>query len=58
MRAQRRAGERGSASLELVVMAPLLLLFIGVMIFGGRVALEDQRGEVRHRRSSRIAFES
>lgn len=38
----RRRDERGSASLELVILAPMLLLFISVLIFGGRVALAGQ----------------
>lgn len=38
----RRRGERGSASLELVVIAPVLLVFIGVLIYGGRLALAGQ----------------
>ena len=39
---RRLAGERGSVSLELVVLAPGLLLVIGVLIYGGRLELAKQ----------------
>lgn len=32
-------GERGSATLELVVVAPALLLFLGLVVMAGRVAV-------------------
>lgn len=35
-------GDGGSVSLELVILGPGLLLFIAVVIFGGRVALAGQ----------------
>lgn len=35
-------GDRGSSSLELVVLASGFLLFVGLVIFGGRVALAGQ----------------
>ena len=39
---RRLAGDRGSVSLELVVLAPGLLLIIGVLIYGGRLELAKQ----------------
>jgi Flp pilus assembly protein TadG len=39
---RRLAGERGSVSLELVVLTPGLLLVIGVLIYGGRLELAKQ----------------
>lgn len=38
----RRRDERGSGTLELVVLTPALLLIISVIIFGGRVAIAGQ----------------
>lgn len=35
-------GERGSATLEMVILAPAMLLIVSVIIFGGRVALAGQ----------------
>ncbi len=35
-------GERGSSSLELVVLTPALILIVGVLIFAARVALANQ----------------
>lgn len=37
-----RMGERGSAALEMAVVAPALLGIIALMIFGGRYALATQ----------------
>jgi len=37
-----RGGERGSVSLELVVLTPGLLLVIGLLIYGGRLELAKQ----------------
>jgi len=34
----RRRGERGSAALELVIVAPALLLVLGLVIAGGRLS--------------------
>ena len=34
--------ERGSASLELVILAPALLLVLAALVFGGRLALAQQ----------------
>lgn len=39
---RRRRSEDGSVSLELVVLGPGLLLFISVLVYGGRVALAGQ----------------
>jgi Flp pilus assembly protein TadG len=39
---RRLRGERGSVSLELVVLTPGLLLVIGVLIYGGRLELAKQ----------------
>jgi len=35
-------GERGSASLEMVILAPALLLVLAVLVFAGRLALAQQ----------------
>lgn len=50
-----RRDERGSATLELVIMAPLLLLFLSVMIFGGRVALAGQAVQQAADEAARVA---
>lgn len=46
MRIQRRLrevrGDRGSVALETVIVAPALLLLIGVLVFAGRVTLAQQ----------------
>lgn len=39
---RRLSGERGSVSLELVVLTPGLLLVLGVLIYGGRLELAKQ----------------
>ena len=36
------ASEAGSASVELVIIAPALLLLISVLVYGGRVAVANQ----------------
>ncbi len=36
------AGERGSMSLEMAIMAPAVVAIIGLIIFGGRYALATQ----------------
>jgi Flp pilus assembly protein TadG len=41
-RCARSRGDGGSATLELAILAPALLLIVGVMIFGGRVAIAGQ----------------
>jgi Flp pilus assembly protein TadG len=38
----RGSGERGSTALELVVLAPVLLLVVSVLVYGGRVAIAGQ----------------
>lgn len=38
----RRAGERGSSTLEFVIIMPSLVLVIGLLAFGGRLALAKQ----------------
>lgn len=42
----RRRRERGSATIEMVVVAPALLLVIGLLIVGGRITLAN--GAVEH----------
>jgi Flp pilus assembly protein TadG len=37
-----RESERGSAAVEITLVAPLLVLFVMVVIFGGRLALARQ----------------
>jgi Flp pilus assembly protein TadG len=37
-----REGERGSAAVEITLVAPVLVLFVMVVIFGGRLALARQ----------------
>ena len=39
---RRLGGERGSVSLEMVILTPGLLLVIGVLIYGGRLELAKQ----------------
>lgn len=39
---RRLSGQRGSVSLELVVLTPGLLLVLGVLIYGGRLELAKQ----------------
>jgi Flp pilus assembly protein TadG len=41
----RPDGDRGSASLEFVVLAPALLALIGLLIVGGRVAIANNSVE-------------
>jgi Flp pilus assembly protein TadG len=41
----RRDDDRGSASLEFVVLAPALLALIGLLIVGGRVAIANNSVE-------------
>lgn len=40
--AARRSCDRGSAALELVVIAPALLLIVAVLVYAGRVAIARQ----------------
>lgn len=39
---RERAGDRGSASVETVLLAPALLMFLTLTIYGGRVAMARQ----------------
>lgn len=39
---QRWRGEEGSATIEMVILAPAFMLLVGMLIMGGRVALADQ----------------
>jgi len=51
----RLAGETGSVSLELAVLAPTLLLFIGVLVYGGRLSLADQAVQAAASQAAREA---
>ncbi len=42
MRARRWRDEQGSAAVEITLVAPVLVLFVMVVIFGGRLALARQ----------------
>lgn len=48
-------GERGSASLELVILAPALLLILSVIIFAGRVAIAGQSVQQAAEEAARTA---
>lgn len=56
-RAVRRSAEvdRGSVTLELVVLAPGLLLFIGLVVFAGRTSLANQSIAQAANEAARIA---
>lgn len=41
-RPRRRRSERGSITLELAVLAPVLFILIGALLYGGRLAIADQ----------------
>ena len=52
----RQAGpERGSATLEIVVLAPVLLLFVILVIFAGRWALAQQAVQAAASEAARAA---
>jgi Flp pilus assembly protein TadG len=51
----RVAGERGSVSLELVIIAPALLLILGVAIYAGRVSTAGQTVEQAASAAARTA---
>src|SRR3546814_8172222 len=51
----RMRGERGSASLELVILAPALLLILSVIIFAGRVAIAGQSVQQAAEEAARTA---
>ena len=53
--ARRRAGERGSAAVEAAVVAPALLMFILLVVLGGRVASAKLRVEEAARDAARAA---
>ena len=48
-------GERGSMTLELAVLAPALLLLVGLLIVGGRVAIATGSVESAARDAARTA---
>ena len=50
-----RHGERGSMTLELAVLAPALLLLVGLLIIGGRVAIATGSVEAAARDAARTA---
>ena len=50
-----RDGERGSMTLELAVLAPALLLLVGLLIIGGRVAIATGSVEAAARDAARTA---
>lgn len=52
---RRHDGERGSASLELAVLAPALLALISLIVFGGRVAVAHQAVESAAAQAARSA---
>ena len=52
MRAQ---GEQGSSALELVILAPAVLLIISVIILGGRVAIAGQSVQQAAEEAARTA---
>lgn len=52
---RRAGGERGSLTLELTVLAPALLLLVGLLIVGGRVAIAGGSVEAAARDAARTA---
>ena len=52
---RRLGGERGSVSLELVILTPGLLLVIGVLIYGGRLELAKQSVQAAASQAAREA---
>ena len=55
MIAARRGGERGSATVELVLVAPLLVAFLLFMVFAGRVVVAMGDLEAAARDAARAA---
>ncbi|SHN88830.1 TadE-like protein [Geodermatophilus obscurus] len=51
----RLGGQTGSVSLELAVLAPTLLLFIGVLVYGGRLSLATQAVQAAASQAAREA---
>jgi Flp pilus assembly protein TadG len=39
---RRWAGDRGSASIELVILGPAFMLLLGLLVMGGRLAIANQ----------------
>lgn len=54
-RTPRRGVERGSVSVELVVLAPVLLLFVLGVVFAGRYALAQQAVQAAAAEGARAA---
>jgi len=54
-RTPRRGVERGSVSVELVVLAPVLLLFVLGVVFAGRYALAQQSVQAAAAEAARVA---
>ncbi|WP_298891665.1 TadE/TadG family type IV pilus assembly protein [uncultured Serinicoccus sp.] len=54
-RRRRARAERGSATLEIVVLAPVLLLFVVLVIFAGRWALAQQAVQAAASEAARAA---
>ncbi len=52
---QYRRDERGSASIEAVIAVPAFVLFVGLIIFGGRTATTHQSVESAAAESARAA---
>jgi Flp pilus assembly protein TadG len=51
----RHRNARGSVSLETVILGPFFLLFIGIIVFGGRVAVAGQSVEQAAAEAARTA---
>ena len=51
----RLGSDEGSATLEMVIMAPVLILFLAAVILGGRVALANQTVESAAAEAARAA---
>ena len=52
---RRRRPDSGSAALELVLAAPLLVLFIGLVTYAGRIAIAGQSVEAAAAEAARTA---
>lgn len=52
---RNRPGERGDMAVEAAIGAPVFLLLIGVVIFGGRVAMTDQAVDAAAAEAARAA---
>jgi len=51
----KRQGDRGSISLELAILAPALLMLLGLAIFAGRTVIADNAVEEAARAAARSA---